>query len=87
MLTQEEGTFLAYLMIVGQGWALVMVWFALQGLHMYSPLRNLASVVVTLVGMLVVLFIIFLMFNLFVQFFAFGESVFTELLYRIAVGF
>ena len=87
VLTQEEATFLGYLMIVGQGWALVMVWFALQGLHMYSPLRNLVSILVTIAGMLVVLFIIFLMFNLFIQFFAFGESIVTEVMYRMAVGF
>ena len=86
-LTMEESTFLAYLMIIGQGWAIVMVFFALQGLHMYSFGRNIASILVTIVGMLVVLFIIFLMFNLFVQFFSFVESIYTELMYRMAVGF
>ncbi len=87
ILTAEEATFLVYLMIVGQGWALVMVFFALQGLHMYSFKRNIASILVTIVGMLVVLFIVFLMFNLFVQFFSFCESIITELMYRAAVGF
>ncbi len=87
MLTMEEATFLAYLMIIGQGWAIVMVFFALQGLHMYSFKRNVVSILITIVGMLVVLFIIFLMFNLFVQFFSFAESIYTELMYRMAVGF
>ncbi len=87
VLTAEEATFLAYLMIVGQGWAIVMVFFALQGLHMYSFKRNIVSILVTILGMLVVLFIIFLMFNLFVQFFSFIESIYTELMYRAAVGF
>lgn len=87
VLTAEEATFLVYLMLVGQGWALVMVFFALQGLHMYSFKRNIASIIVTIIGMLVVIFIIFLMFNLFVQFFAFVESIFTELMYRMTVGF
>ena len=87
MLTAEEATFLGYLQIVGYGWSLVMVFFALQGLHMYSFKRNVVSILVTILGMLVVLFIIFLMFNLFVQFFSFVESIFTELMYRRAVGF
>ncbi len=87
VLTMEESTFLTYLMLVGQGWAIVMVFFALQGLHMYSFKRNVASILVTIFGMLVVLFVIFLMFNLFVQFFAFAESIYTELLYRMTVGF
>ncbi len=87
VLTMEESTFLAYLMIIGQGWAIVMVFFALQGLHMYSFKRNVVSILVTILGMLVVLFIVFLMFNLFVQFFSFVESIYTELMYRMAVGF
>lgn len=86
-LTMEESTFLAYLMIIGQGWAIVMVFFALQGLHMYSFKRNVVSILVTIGGMLVVIFIVFLMFNLFVQFFSFVESIYTELMYRMAVGF
>ncbi len=86
-LTAEESTFLDYLMIVGMGWALIMVFFALQGLHMYSFKRNVISILVTILGMLVVIFIVFLMFNLFVQFFSFVESIYTEILYRMAVGF
>ncbi len=87
VLTMEEATFLTYLMIIGQGWAIVMVFFALQGLHMYSFKRNVVSILVTILGMLVVIFIIFLMFNLFIQFFSFVESIYTELMYRMAVGF
>lgn len=87
VLTMEESTFLVYLQLIGQGWAIVMLFFALQGLHMYSFKKNVASILVTLVGMLVVIFIIFLMFNLFVQFFAFAESIITELMYRATVGF
>lgn len=85
--TLEEKTFLDYLMMVGMGWSIVMVFFALQGLHMYSFKRNVISIVVTILGMLVVIFIVFLMFNLFVQFFSFVESIYKEVLYRMAVGF
>ncbi|MBQ9414400.1 MAG: YIP1 family protein [Clostridia bacterium] len=87
LLTSEESTFLWYLMIIGQGWAIVMVFFALQGLHMYSFWRNILSILITILGMLAVIFIIFLMFNLFVQFFSFVESIYTESMYRFAVGF
>jgi len=87
ILTAEEATFLTYLNIVGIGWSLVMALFALQGVHMYSFKRNLASILVTILGMLVVIFIVFLMFNLFIQFFSFMESIITELMYRSAVGF
>ena len=87
VFTLEESTFLWYLMIIGQGWALVMVFFALQGLHMYTVKRNVVSIFVTIIGMLAVLFIIFLMFNLFVQCCSFVESIYTEFMYRMAVGF
>lgn len=87
ILTAEESTFLTYLMIIGQGWALVMLFFALQEVHMYSAKRNLVSILVTVLGMAAVLFILFLMFNLFLQFASFIESIFDELMYRSAVGF
>ncbi len=87
ILTAEEATFLTYLNMFGMGWALVMAFFALQGVHMYSFKRNIVSILVTILGMLVVIFIVFLMFNLFIQFFSFAESIITELMYRSAVGF
>ncbi len=87
MLTAEESTFLVYLNIFGIGWACVMAFFAIQGVHMYSFKKNIASILVTVFGILVVLFIVFLMFNLFVQFFSFGESIYTEVMYRSVVGF
>ena len=87
ILTAEEATFLTYLNMVGIGWSLVLALFALQGVHMYSFKKNIVSILVTILGMLVVIFIVFLMFNLFIQFFSFAESIITELMYRSAVGF
>lgn len=87
VLTAEEATFLGYLEIIGVGWAVVMALFALQGVHMYTFKRNIVSIFVTILGMMVVIFIVFLMFNLFIQFFSFVESIFTEVMYRSVVGF
>lgn len=87
ILVAEEGIFLGYLVTIGQIWMAVMVFYALYGLHMYTVKRTVASIVMTLVGMLVVLFIIYLMFNLFIQFFAFIEVVYKEIMYRVIVGF
>ncbi|MCI8554287.1 MAG: hypothetical protein HFJ80_05005 [Clostridiales bacterium] len=87
VLTQEEGVFLTYMRIIFLAWMLLMGLFALQGLHMYNFRRNILSIICTVLAMLVVLFIVFLMFNLFIQFFSFLETVFTEAMYRIVVGF
>jgi hypothetical protein len=87
VLTQEEGVFLVYMQIIFMGWMLLMGLFALQGLHMYNFRRNILSIICTVLAMLAALFIVFLMFNLFVQFFSFLETVFTEAMYRIVVGF
>ncbi len=87
VLTLEEGVFLTYISIIFQGWMIIMMIFALQGLHMYSFKRNILSIICTILAMLVVLFIVFLMFNLFIQFFSFIETVVKEVMYRMVVGF
>ena len=87
VLTLEEGVFLTYIGIIFQGWMIIMMIFALQGLHMYSFKRNIVSIICTILAMLVVLFIVFLMFNLFIQFFSFIETVVKEVMYRMVVGF
>lgn len=83
----EEGVFLGYIVTIGEIWMFVMVFYALRGLHMYTIKRTVASIAMTVLGMMVVLFIVYLMFNLFIQFFSFIEVVYKEIMYRVIVGF
>ena len=87
ILVLDESVFINYISVLGYIWTGILLFFALEGLHMYSFKTNVFSILATVAGIVILAFLIFLMFNLFIQFFSFLETVTKELLYRIRVGF
>lgn len=86
-LTLEEGAFLGYIAVVGVLWSGIVFVFGLQEVHQYSFGRNIASLLVSVIGILILLFLLFLMGNLFIQVSDFVKTVMEELLYRARAGF
>lgn len=87
LLTLDESFFITYIGLFGTAYTLFLMFIGNGELHQYSFKKNIFSVLASCVGVLIMMFIVFLLFNLFMQIKDFAVSVFTEILYRINVGF
>ena len=56
---------------------------AMRAVHQYSFGKTLASIIGTIIAMLLILFLAILLLSLFQQVYVFGYSVYTEIMYRI----
>lgn len=87
VLTADEGMFLGYITTIGMLWSGAVFVLGLKEIHQYSFSRNLLSLLVSVVGILILLFLLFLMMSLFVQAADFVEKIVEEIMYRVRVGF
>lgn len=83
VLTREEGAFLTLLTAVGVLWSLVLLVTAFMSFHEYSLSRTIASLLLTVIGMLIILFLLFLLYSLFQKVAETFTTIFNEILFRI----
>jgi tetratricopeptide (TPR) repeat protein len=75
VLTLDEFAIMNYVYLIGWIWTCVLIFFAVR--------RNVFSILLTFVGMLIVIFIIFLLVSLVLQLSSFVGAVYEEAIYRI----
>ncbi|MBQ6634513.1 MAG: YIP1 family protein [Ruminococcus sp.] len=83
VLVQEEAIWIYAITYLGAGWSVVLMIQAMRAAHQYSFGKTLASIVGTLIAMLLILFLAILLLSLFQQVYVFGYSIYTEIAYRI----
>ena len=83
VLVQEESIWITAITYLGAGWSVVLMIQAMRAAHQYSFGKTLASIVGTLIAMLLILFLAILLLSLFQQVYVFGYSIYTEIAYRI----
>ena len=83
VLVQEESIWITAISYLGLGWSVVLMIQAMRAAHQYSFGKTLASIVGTLIAMLLILFLAILLLSLFQQVYVFGYSIYTEIAYRI----
>lgn len=81
-LVLEESTFIVVIRTVGMVWSVYLLITALRVIHSYSILKTLASIFLTIVGILFVLFLLVLLFGLIQQVFLFFQTIYVELMFR-----
>lgn len=82
MFTAEEAAFYTFFQAVGFIWSFMLFLGALRAIHDYTFTKTIFCMVLTVAGMAFVIFLLILFVSLLQQFFLFGTSIFTELLYR-----
>ena len=83
VLTLREGAFLAFLSSASLLWAGLLLFIGVLSVHRYSAPKSLASILLTVAGILFVLFLGALVYSLFRQMMVFFGNIFTEIMYRI----
>lgn len=78
----DEGFFYYALQTIGTGWTLLMVFISNGRLNQYGFKKNVISLLLSVLGMLIVLFLVFLFFNLWTQVINFVGSLVDEISYR-----
>lgn len=82
-LVMQEGSFLECAMVIGQGWSIVLMFFAMQVIHQYSVKKTLVSMALTVVGIGIILFLCILLFSLFQQLYIFVYTIYSEIKFRL----
>lgn len=80
--TLEEQAFLSVFMATGILWSLFLGFQAIRIVHQYTSGKTVLIILLSCIGVAVILFVLFLLFALFRQIYAFGYSVYSELIYR-----
>lgn len=83
VLVQEESIWIVAIAYLGMGWSIILMIQAMKAAHQYSFGKTLASLIGTLIAMLLILFLAVLLLSLFQQLYVFGYSIYTEIAYRI----
>lgn len=83
VLVQDESIWITAIQYFGIGWSVILMVQAMRAVHQYSFGKTLASIIGTIIAMLLILFLAILLLSLFQQVYVFGYSVYTEIMYRI----
>ena len=83
VLTLTESGFLSLLTAIAYIWVGILLFLGMLVTHHYTLGKNILSMVLTIVGMMVLLFIGFLLYNLAGRMYTFVENIVTEISLRI----
>ena len=75
-------TFVSYLTIV---WTVVLLISGMKTVHQYSIPKTLLFMFITILAMVVIIILLVLLVSLFQQVYVFCYSIYTEIMYRVAV--
>lgn len=82
-MVYDEAVFLTYLMAVAILWSFMLFMSGLSILHDYSASKTIASLALTVFGVLIVVFFAVLISGLVVQIYSFFMTIYSEIRYRM----
>jgi hypothetical protein len=82
LLCQEEGMFLQMASWVVDAWSALQMLVAIRAVHQYEMRQTIVSILLTILGILLIFIILALFVSLFSQVYAFGSTIFQEILLR-----
>lgn len=82
VLVLEEKTFLDIFLWIGILWTSLLFFQALRIVHNYSSVKTVVVFAITICLILIIFFIVILVYSLFQQIYSFGNSIYSELVFR-----
>lgn len=82
VLAGDEAVFYSLLIGIAVVWTAILVVMGNMTIHNYTLVRELKTLVLTIVAMVIILFILLLFYSIFRQIVEFVNSIYTELIYR-----
>lgn len=82
-ITVPESSFVKTIYISGLIWSFITLFVGLTVIHEYGLFKNIFSLLLTAVSMMVIIFISLLLINLTQQILGFGESIIKEIIFRL----
>ncbi len=82
-ITSKEGAFYFLFLTIATLWSQLLVFFGTMVTHQYSMKRTIFTSILTIIGIGIVLFIGLLFFSVISQVLGFGNSIYSELIYRL----
>ena len=82
MLTQNELMYVQLLNVIAIVWVAFLLFGALLSTHEYTGSKTVATLIITVVAMLIICFICVLFFSLFSELVGFVYTMFQEMRYR-----
>ena len=83
VIAGDEAVFYTLLIGIAIVWALLLVVMGNMIIHNYTIVKELKTLVLTIVAMVIILFILLLFYSIFRQITEFIKSLYTELIYRM----
>ena len=83
VIAGDEAVFYSLLIGIAVVWAVIMVVMGNMIIHNYTVVKELKTLVLTIVAMVIILFIMLLFYSIFRQIVEFIRSLYTELIYRV----
>lgn len=83
VIAGDEAVFYTLLIGIAIVWALMLVVMGNMIIHNYTIVKELKTLVLTIVAMVIILFILLLFYSIFRQITEFIKSLYTELIYRM----
>ncbi len=82
MVESEEGIFLSYMNVIGMIWTALLIFLALYVVHDYTVPKTVASILLTVLGVLIIMFLAVLVSGLVTQIYSFFATIFFEIKLR-----
>lgn len=83
VIAGDEAVFYTLLIGISIAWAALLVVMGNMIIHNYTIVKELKTLVLTIVAMVIILFIMLLFYSIFRQIAEFAKSLYTELIYRM----
>lgn len=83
LVETEEGIFLSYINVIGMIWSILLVFLALYVIHDYTVPKTVASILLTILGVLIILFLVVLVSGLAKQIYSFFATIYFEIKLRM----
>lgn len=83
VIAGDEAVFYTLLIGISVAWAALLVVMGNMIIHNYTIVKELKTLVLTIVAMVIILFILLLFYSIFRQITEFAKSLYTELIYRM----
>lgn len=83
VLVPSESVFIAIVTAIGLIWTVAIMFLGLMTIHEYSVGKNIWSILLTFVGMIIIVFLVILLYSLLQQLTNFISSVYREIVFRM----
>ncbi len=83
VIAGDETVFYSLMIGISVVWAVILVVMGNMIIHNYTLVKELKTLVLTIVAMIIILFILLLFYSIFRQIVEFVKGIYTELIYRV----